>query len=132
MMMELIHKAESYKIIGICMEVHNNLGPGFLEIVYRDAIEYELKNAGIPFEREKKYQVQYKDTILKHDFYADFVIYDKVILEIKAVKAISDIFIAQSINYLKVSGNKLALVVNFGERSLNYQRVILENKRYYQ
>lgn len=123
--MELIHKAESYKIIGICMEVYNNLGPGFLEVVYGDALEYEFKKAGIPYQKEKEYEVQYKDTVLPHKFFADFVVYDKIILEIKAVKAISDVFVAQSINYLKVSGNKLTLLVNFGEKSLNYQRVIL-------
>jgi len=114
------------------MEVHNNLGPGFLEVVYGDALEYEFKKAGIPYQREKEYEVQYKDTVLPHKFFADFVVYDKIILEIKAVKAISDVFVAQSINYLKVSGNKLTLLVNFGEKSLNYQRVILENKRYFQ
>lgn len=107
------------------MEVHNNLGAGFLEIVYKDALEYEFKKAGIPFEREKKYEVNYKDIILPHTFYADFVIFDKIILEIKAVKMIPDEFMAQSINYLKVSNNKLALLVNFGELRLNYRRLVL-------
>ena len=74
-MSDLIYKEESYKIIGICFEVHNNLGPGFLEIVYKDALEYEFKRAGIPFEREKEYEVNYKDIILPHKFYADFVVF---------------------------------------------------------
>jgi GxxExxY protein len=128
-MTELIYKEESYDIIGKCMEVHNNLGPGFLEIVYKDALEYEFRKTEIPFEREKEYEVNYKDIVLPHKFYADFVVHDKIILEVKGVSAIADEFIAQSINYLKVSGNKLALLVNFGELKLNYKRLVLDEKR---
>ncbi|XOV93608.1 MAG: GxxExxY protein [Bacteroidota bacterium] len=124
-MTELIHKNESYQIIGICMDVHNQLGPGFIEIVYKDALEYEFSKQNIPFEREKEYAVKYKDTLLKHKFYADFVVLDKIILEVKAVSAITDEFMAMGINYLKVSLNKLALIVNFGEHALSYKRVIL-------
>lgn len=107
------------------MEVHNNLGPGFLEIVYKDALEYEFKKADIPYEREKEYKINYKGIILPHKFYADFVVFDKIILEVKAVSGISDEFIALAINYLKVSQNKLALIVNFGELKLNYKRILL-------
>lgn len=114
-MTDLIYKEESYQIIGKCFEVHNNLGPGFLEIVYKDALEYEFRKAGIPYEREKKYVVNYKGKVLPHKFYADFVVFDNIILEVKAVSGIADEFVAQAINYLKVSENKLALVVNFGE-----------------
>lgn len=121
----IIYKEESYQIIGKCMEVHNNLGAGFLEIVYKDALEYEFKKAGIYYEREKQYTVNYKGVILPHKFYADFVVNDKIILEIKAVSNISDEFIAQAINYLKVSTNQLALIVNFGELKLNYKRIVL-------
>ena len=121
----IIFKEESYQIIGICMEVHNNLGAGFLEIVYKDALEYEFIKAGIPFEREKKYEVNYKGIILPHKFYADFVIFDKIILEVKGVTTITDEFVAQAINYLKVSQSKLALLVNFGELRLNYKRIVL-------
>ena len=127
-MSDIIYKDESYKIIGICFEVHNNLGPGFLEIVYKDALEYEFRKAGIPYEREKEYIVNYKDIVLPHKFYADFVVFDKIILEVKAVSGISDEFIAQAINYLKVSQNKLALIANFGELKLNYKRIVLEEK----
>jgi GxxExxY protein len=123
-MSDIIYKTESYKIIGICMEVHNNLGPGFLEIVYKDALEYEFRLAGIPFEREKEYAVKYKETILPHKFYADFIVYDKIILEVKAVSEIYDKSIAQAINYLSASGCKLSLIANFGELSLNYKRII--------
>ncbi len=124
-MKELIYKEESYELIGTCMEVHNNLGPGFLEIVYKDALEFEFRKANILYEREKEYEVNYKNIILPHKFYADFVVHDKIILEVKGVSGIADEFIAQSINYLKVSGNKLALLVNFGELKLNYKRLIL-------
>ena len=123
-MSDLILKDESYKIIGICMEVHNNLGAGFLEIVYRDALEYEFRRAGILYEREKEYEVNYKNTILPHKFYADFVVFDQVILEVKGKSAIADEDVAQALNYLKVSGNRLALIVNFGEIKLNYRRIV--------
>lgn len=78
------YQDESYEIIGLCMEVHRVLGSGLLEIVYKDALEYELKSRKIKFEREKKYEVEYKEIILPHHFYADFVINNKIILEIKA------------------------------------------------
>ncbi len=123
-MTQLILKEEAFQIIGKCMEVHNNLGHGFLEIVYKDALEYELKKAGIPYQREKEYKVIYKDIILPHKFYADFVVFNSIILEVKGVSGITDEFTAQCINYLKVSGNKLALLVNFGELRLNYKRII--------
>jgi len=124
-MTEIFYKEESFKIIGKCMEVHNNLGPGFLEIVYKDALEYEFRQANIPYEREKEYKVNYKGKILPHKFFADFVVYDKIILEVKAVSGIADAFIALAINYLKVSQNKLALITNFGELKLNYKRIVL-------
>ncbi len=124
-MTDILYKEESYAIIGKCMEVHNQLGAGFLEIVYKDALEYEFRKAGIPYEREKEYKVNYKDVILPHYFYADFVVYDKIILEVKGVSAITDEFVAQAINYLKVSGNQLSLLVNFGELRLNYKRILL-------
>ena len=123
-MTQLILKEEAFQVIGKCMEVHNNLGHGFLEIVYKDALEYELKKAGIPYQREKEYKVIYKDIILPHKFYADFVVFDSIILEVKGVSALTDEFTAQCINYLKVSGNRLSLLVNFGELRLNYKRIV--------
>ncbi len=124
-MTEIIYKSESFKIIGLCMEVHNNLDRGFLEIVYKDALEYEFVKNKIPYEREKEYIVKYKDVILPHKFYADFVVFDKIILEVKGISEIPEEFIAQTINYLKVSGCKLGLIVNFGEMSLKYKRIVL-------
>ncbi|MBI2258023.1 MAG: GxxExxY protein [Flavobacteriia bacterium] len=123
-MRELIQSKESYQIINKCFEVHNNLGSGFLEIIYKDALAYEFEKANIPFVREKQYQVRYKNVILEHSFFADFVVFNNVIVEIKAVSNLRDEFLAQTINYLKVSNNKLALLVNFGEQSLKYKRVV--------
>lgn len=123
--MALFHKEESYEIIGICMDVHNYLGPGFLEVVYKDALEVEFRRAGIPYTREREYEVVYKDIVLPHLFYADFVVYDKIVLEVKGKKNLFDEDLAQCINYLKVSENKLCLLVNFGEPKLNYKRVVL-------
>ncbi|AZB01828.1 GxxExxY protein [Chryseobacterium joostei] len=118
-------KEETYRIIGICMEVHNQLGAGFLEIVYKDALEIEFQRAGIFYEREKEYSVYYKGILLPHKFYADFVVFDNVILEVKGLqRGIADEHIAQVINYLKVSQNKIGLIVNFGELKLNYKRLI--------
>jgi GxxExxY protein len=124
-MSNIIFKDECYRILGRCFEVHNNLGAGFLEIVYKDALEYEFRKAGIDYQREAAYIVSYKGKQLPHKFYADFVVFDQIILEVKAVSGIADEFIAQAINYLKVSGNRLALIVNFGELSLKYKRIIL-------
>ena len=122
---KIIYKEESYQIIGKCYEVHNNLGAGFLEIVYKDALEYEFRKAGILYEREKEYVVNYKGIVLPHKFFADFVVFDKIILEVKAVKSIADAHIAQAINYLKVSHNKLSMIVNFGKQKLTYKRIVL-------
>ncbi len=123
--MNVIYKEESYEIIGICMEIHNYLGHGFSEIVYKDALEIEFRKAGIFYEREKEYEVVYKGIILPHKFYADFVINEKIILEIKGKSQIAEVDLAQAINYLKVSENKLTIIVNFGESKLNYKRIVL-------
>jgi GxxExxY protein len=118
-------KNESYRIIGICMEVHRILGKGMLEIVYKDAIEYELRKKKIPYEREKKYEVDYKGVILPHCFYADFVVYNKIILEVKAQKGIVDEHYKRVINYLAISKCKIGLIINFGEDSLVTKRIVL-------
>lgn len=116
---------ESYEIIGICMEIHRILGKGLLEIVYKDAIEYEFKQRNIKYEREKKYEVEYKSIILPHYFYADFVVFDKIILEVKAQKGIVEEHLSWVLNYLTISKCQLGLIVNFGENSLVTKRIIL-------
>lgn len=116
---------ETDKIIGLAIEVHKILGPGFLEVVYKDALEYELKENGHRFSREEEYKVAYKKIILKHKFYADFVVFDKVIVEIKAKQGgIADEDLAQAINYLKVSGCKVGLILNFAGSKLQIKRVV--------
>jgi len=123
-MENLIYKEEAYEITGICMEVHRFLGKGLLEIVYKDALEYEFKKRNIPYEREKEYPVKYKDAILPHKFYADFVVRDKIIIEVKAKSDFAKEDIAQTINYLRLSNCRLGLLVNFGTPSLQYKRVV--------
>ncbi|WP_363319607.1 GxxExxY protein [Flavobacterium sp.] len=102
-MIDFLYENDTYKIIGALMEVHKNLGKGFSEIVYKDAFEYELKKINFSFEREKEYLVHYKDVILNHKFYADFVVLDKIIIEIKSTDGLNEKHIAQCLNYLHVS-----------------------------
>lgn len=122
--MDIIQKDEYYKIVGICMEVHRNLGGGLLEIVYKDALEYEFRLNNIPFEREKEYFIEYKDIVLPHKFYADFVVYDDIILEVKAIKDIIDVHIAQTLNYVRLINGRLGIIANFNSRSLEHKRII--------
>jgi GxxExxY protein len=106
------------------MEVHRHLGSGLLKIVYKDALEYEFRMNDIPFEREKEYFIEYKNIVLAHKFYADFVVYNNIILEIKAVKEIVDAHMAQTLNYIKLVNGRLGIVANFGNTSLQHKRVI--------
>ncbi len=122
---DLYLKEETYKIIGICMEVHTILGKGHSEIIYGDALEYEFKKNEIPYNREMKFNITYKEIILPHHYFSDFVVFDKIILEIKAIQQLSSSEIKQTLNYLAASKNKLGLLVNFGEDSLKYKRIIL-------
>jgi len=122
--MSLIHGDESFAIIGRCFEVYNELGPGFLEIVYKDALELELKKSEIPYKREHRFDVRYKGNILEHYFVADFVVFEHIILEIKSKSEITENCYAQALNYLKVSGKRLAIIINFGERKLNSKRIV--------
>lgn len=123
-MSNYLYEEDTYKIIGALMEVHKNLGKGFSEIVYKDAFEYELNKINFFFEREKEYLVHYKDVILNHKFYADFVVLGKIIIEIKSVNSLDEKHISQCLNYLHVSGHRLAILVNFNKTSLEYKRII--------
>ncbi len=124
-MAELLYKEISYKIIGACMEVHKELGKGFQEIVYGDALEIEFKKQKIPYCREKGFDIIYKGIKLKRKYYADFVIDDVIILEIKAISILTNGNFKQTLNYLAASNLRLGLLVNFGENSLTYKRIIL-------
>ena len=106
------------------MEVHSQLGMGFKEIIYKDALEIEFINAGIPFVREKEYKIEYKGKILKHKYYADFVLDDKIIIEAKSASFIVNNFVAQTVSYLKASGIHLGIIANFGQPSFQSKRIV--------
>jgi GxxExxY protein len=108
-----------------CFAVHSYLGNGFLETVYKDALEIEFERAGIPVQREKKYEVLYKGILLPHYFCADFVVAEKIILEVKGQSVITELFMAQTINYLNVSGKDLGIITAFGGPSLVSKRVAM-------
>ena len=124
-MNNLLYKEDTYKIIGICMEVHNQLGKGFSEVVYSDALEIEFIDNNIKYSKEKKFNISYKGNILPHKYRADFIINDSIVLEIKAIRCLTDSHVKQTLNYLAVSKLKIGLLINFGEHSLKYKRVIL-------
>ncbi len=123
-MAEIIYKEESYRIIGSCMKVHSELGPGFLESVYQEALAIQFEKDGIPFEREKLLSVYFQGKPLKKKFKADFVCFEKIIVELKSAGYIHNDNIAQAKNYLKSTGYQLGVLVNFGEKSLNYKRIL--------
>ena len=110
------------------MEVHRELGPGFLEAVYQEALAIEFRKQHIPFEQEKVLSIVYKNIELEKKYVADFVCYDKIVLETKAAKELCDNYRAQTISYLKTTKMKLGLLVNFGEPSLKYERFLNERK----
>jgi len=120
-----LYKDLTYKIIGVCMEVHKELGKGFSEVVYGDALEIEFQDNNINFIREKSFKISYKGNILKRTYKADFVIEDKIILEIKAIKILTTSHIQQTLNYLAASKLNVGLLINFGEDRLSYKRIVL-------
>jgi len=124
-MAELLHREETHRLIGLCMEIHRELGRGHDEIVYRDAMVVELSRAGIPFEREKRFQVTYKGALLTHPYFADFVVWERIIFEAKAVERIGEAHTKQVLNYLAASRLRVGLLVNFGADSLDWKRVVL-------
>lgn len=121
---KIIYKEESYQIIGICMNIHSTLGNGFLEAVYSEVLEKELMKNNIPYQREVKIDLFFNGEKLDKKYKADFVCFDHIILEIKAVSFIHENFTKQTLNYLKASNKKLGLLINFGEKSLKYKRII--------
>jgi GxxExxY protein len=119
-----LHKDLTYAIIGAAMEVHRILGPGFLESVYEEALAHEFMLRKMPFARQMDLKVAYKDIIVG-DFRADFFVDSKVVVELKAIKALTANDEAQLLNYLRGTGCKLGLLLNFGSRSLQHKRRIL-------
>ena len=120
--MELIYSEETYRLIGLAMQVHRELGCGFLEPVYQEAFEMLLKINGVPYEREKLLPIYFMGERLKKEYYADFVCYGKIIVEFKAVSELSAVHDAQVMNYLKATRFKLGLLFNFGQNSLVHRR----------
>ena len=127
-MTEIIYKEESYKIIGAAMEVHNELGPGFVEAIYQEAFEIELEDRNIEFTAQRPIEIYYKKRLLNKKFYADFFCNDDIIVEIKAVSKILPEHEAQLLNYLKATNVRLGLLINFGELSLTHKRFLQHNR----
>ncbi len=124
--MELIYKDEVYAIMGAAMEVHRELGSGFLESVYQEAFELELSFRKIPYESQKSILINYKDVILRKDFIADLICFGKILVELKAQDFLSGKEEAQVLNYLKATKIKLGLVINFGSSpKLEWKRLVL-------
>ena len=124
-MSDILFKEESFKVIGICMEIHSTLGIGLKEVNYKDAMELEFQANDISYEREKRYKVMYKGKVLGHPYVADFLVFNSFILEIKSAVCINAVHVAQTLSYLNVSSTKLGIIINFGEKSLKFQRVVL-------
>lgn len=128
MSVQLKYSDETYQIIGAAMEVHKTIGCGFTEPLYQEAFEQELQLRSIPFQREKSFHVTYKGKELKKEFRPDFVCFNKIIVELKAVDDFADEHFAQVYNYLKATGMSLGLLINFGKKSLDYKRIPCERK----
>jgi GxxExxY protein len=123
---DIIHKEESFSIMGACFNVYNDKGKGFLEPVYQDCMEIELEFQQIPFEPQPKLDLFYREIKLKHFYVPDFICYNKIVLELKAVDRITKEHEAQVFNYLKATGLKLGIIVNFGHfPNLEYKRIVV-------
>jgi GxxExxY protein len=121
---KILYKNESYSIVGACMKVHRTLGPGFLEAVYEEVLEKEFIIQNIPFKKQVQLDLYYEGVKLKKHYRADFVCYDSIIVELKAVAQIPTVFYAQLQNYLKCTNMELGLLINFGTPSLTYKRIV--------
>ncbi len=124
-MTELLYKTEVFEIIGAAIEVHKELGHGFLEAVYQEAIQIEMGRRNIPFDFQKSLRIRYKDHLLKKEYVADFICYRKIIIELKALDKLSGKEEAQILNYLKATGLRVGLLINFGSHGkLEWKRFI--------
>ncbi|HYO24154.1 MAG TPA: GxxExxY protein [Lacipirellulaceae bacterium] len=122
-MKELILKDESYAVLGACFEVYNHLGPGFLEAVYHEALEYEFSDRGIPFVSKPRLSITFKSRVMATPYEADFICYGEIVLEIKATHASIARHEAQLIHYLRATDLRLGILVNFGQYpDLYYKR----------
>ena len=125
----ILFKDESYEVLGACFEVYKRLGTGYLESVYQEALEVEFRLRNVPFVRQARLQIEYRGVPLRHEFVADFVCFNEIILEVKAMKSLADEHRAQVINYLKTTGKQLGLLVNFGRYPrVEHERFINQRK----
>jgi GxxExxY protein len=123
--MELLSKDEVFTLLVLAIEVHRELGPGFLEAVYQEALEIELRARGIPFESQKRLQLSYKGEHLQKEYVADLLVYDKIIVELKALDRLAGAEESQIINYLKATGLRVGVLMNFGsDGKLEWKRFI--------
>ena len=127
-MKEILFKEETYKIAGAAMAVHRFFGCGFTEKVYQDALEIEFQKQGIGYVREHPIFAVYDGQKLRTEFVPDFICYNHIIVELKAVKELEDFQRSQALNYARVAGLELALLVNFGETSLRYERYLTKQR----
>jgi GxxExxY protein len=123
-MPDLLLKKEVYEIVGAAMEVHRELGHGFLEAIYQEALGIVLKEKGIPYEAEKEVQIHFKGKPLTKKYRLDFLIDNEIIVETKAQTSLTNTDEAQLLNYLKATGHKVGLLINFGKASLQYKRMV--------
>jgi len=124
-MSDLIYPEESYGLVGLAMQVHRELGCGFLEPIYQEAFEILLKRNAVPYEREKVLPVYFMGERLSTEYVADFVCHEKIIVEFKACAQLTEVHEAQVMNYLKATGLKLGLLINFGQKTLAYRRIVM-------
>lgn len=123
---ELLFREEAYRLVGACLAVHKDKGNGFAEPVYQDALEIELELSGIPFDAQRSYQIFYRGRPLRHTYTPDLLCFETVLMELKAAKCLTDEHRAQVLNYLKVTGLQLGLLVNFGSHPrLEWERIVL-------
>ena len=120
----MISDEKTFKIIGICMDIHNSITYGLSEKVYQEILELELTLQNIPFEREKTFKITEKGHILKQTYKADFIVYNNIVIELKSLGGINDEHIGQTLNYMGLIKGKIGLIINFGLPKLEYKRVI--------
>jgi GxxExxY protein len=126
----ILYKDESYGIVGACFEVYTEKGCGFLEAVYQECLEHELEMQGIPWEAQVNLPLSYKGRPLKQRYQADFICFDKIIIEIKAVSKLASEHRAQVLNYLHATGHELGLLVNFGHYpKLEWERIVRPSRQ---
>ena len=121
---EVVYREEAYKIVGCAMKVHSELGPGFLESVYQEALEVMFQMGNIPYRREPILNISFMGRMLKKEFVPDFICHEKIIIELKAQDELIGINRSQTISYLCASKMKLALLINFGAEHLQYERLV--------